>query len=51
VPEPIASKTLAFLDEPLRRVTMEFEEKFVRHRQRPVSKVTDLAARRSGSTS
>jgi len=29
VPEPIAARTLAFLDEPLRRVTLEFEEKFV----------------------
>ncbi|OGU10426.1 MAG: hypothetical protein A2075_01575 [Geobacteraceae bacterium GWC2_58_44] len=31
VPEPIAAKTLGFLDESLRRVTMEFQEKFVRH--------------------
>ncbi|HBA88998.1 MAG TPA: hypothetical protein DCZ75_13750 [Geobacter sp.] len=29
VPEPIAAKTLAFLDEPLRRVTLEFQERFV----------------------
>ena len=32
VPEPISSRTLAFLDEPLRRVTVEFEERFVRGR-------------------
>jgi ADP-ribosylglycohydrolase len=32
VPEPIAARTLEFLDEPLRRVTMEFEEKFVHNR-------------------
>lgn len=31
VPEPIASKTLEFLDEPLRRVTMAFHERFVCH--------------------
>jgi len=30
VPEPIAARTLNFLDEPLRRVTMEFEAKYVR---------------------
>jgi ADP-ribosylglycohydrolase len=30
VPEHIACKTLAFLDEPLRRVTTEFEARFVR---------------------
>ena len=29
VPEPIAERTLGFLDEPLRRVTLEFEAKFV----------------------
>lgn len=29
VPGPIAARTLGFLDEPLRRVTLEFEEKFV----------------------
>ena len=32
VPEPIAGRTLDFLDEPLRRVTLEFEERFVRRR-------------------
>lgn len=32
VPEAIAARTLEFLDEPLRRVTAEFEEKFVRGR-------------------
>lgn len=32
VPEPIAVRTLDFLDEHLRKVTMEFEEKFVRSR-------------------
>lgn len=31
VPEPIAARTLDFLDEPLRRVTVEFEQKYVRH--------------------
>lgn len=30
VPEPIAGRTLGFLDEPLRRVTLEFEGTFVR---------------------
>lgn len=30
VPEPIARRTLGFLDEPLRRVTEEFEGRFVR---------------------
>lgn len=30
VPEPIAARTLDFLDEPLRRVTLEFESKYVR---------------------
>lgn len=29
VPAPIAAKTLHFLDEPLRRVTLEFESRFV----------------------
>lgn len=29
VPGPIAARTLDFLDEPLRRVTLEFEERFV----------------------
>lgn len=29
VPEPIVAKALAFLDEPLRRVTLEFEDRFV----------------------
>jgi len=29
VPQPIARRTLDFLDEPLRRVTLEFEERFV----------------------
>jgi len=29
VPEPIAEQTLRFLDEPLRRVTLEFQAKFV----------------------
>ena len=32
VPEPIAARTLDFLDERLRRVTVEFEQKFVRNR-------------------
>lgn len=32
VPQPIAEKTLYFLDETLRGVTLEFEEKFVRSR-------------------
>lgn len=29
VPEPIAARTLDFLDEPLRKVTLEFEHRFV----------------------
>ena len=33
VPEPIAERTLFFLDEPLRNMTMEFHEKFVRSRR------------------
>ena len=32
VPQPIAERTLCFLDEPLKRVTLEFEQKFVRSR-------------------
>jgi len=32
VPEPNAVRTLDFLNEPLRRVTVEFNQKFVRHR-------------------
>ena len=34
VPEPIAGRTLAFLDEPLRRVTNEFQDRFVVNRAR-----------------
>ena len=30
VPEPIAARTLGFLDEPLRRVTLEFHDRFVK---------------------
>jgi ADP-ribosylglycohydrolase len=32
VPEPIAARTLAFLDEPLRGVTLAFEERFVQRK-------------------
>lgn len=32
VPQPIAERTLAFLDEPLRRVTEEFDRRFVKGR-------------------
>lgn len=35
VPEPIAARTLAILDDSLRRVTIEFEEKFVSRGRNP----------------
>jgi len=42
VPEPIAARTLNFLDERLRSVTMEFEERFVRNRGDYIAEVSPV---------